>query len=55
MPMTKGQMDEPGNESMTPAPVLEVGVLAVLGPLARAWTLPQKKYLWPWNRRCQKK
>ena len=38
-----------------PGAVGHLRVLAVDGRSPAAWTLPQKKYLWPWKRRCQKK
>ena len=55
MPITNGQMDEPGNESILPAPsAISASVVREAGTPATG-ILPQKKYLWPWKRRYQKK
>ena len=54
MPRTKGQMLEPGKESMFPAPSAISASSRSRAGRPRV-DLPQKKYLWPWKRRCQKK
>ena len=55
MPITKGQMEEPGNESIVPAPSAISASSRSSGRSPAAGMRPQKKYLWPWKRRCQKK
>ena len=55
MPSTKGQMDELGKESITPAPsAMEASSLSD-GRSPAPWALPQKKNFYPPNRLCQKK
>ena len=55
MPITKGQMDELGKESISPAPSAISASSRSDGRSPAAWALPQKKNFWPPKRRCQKK